>query len=32
VRPGVVDAAAHALGPLDCAFEVKRLDFDIDVR
>jgi len=30
-RPGVVDAAVHALGPLDCAFEVKCLDFEFDV-
>jgi hypothetical protein len=25
------NAAAHALGPLDCAFEVKGLDFEFDV-
>jgi len=31
VRPGVVDAAAHALGPLDFVVEVKCLDFEFDV-
>jgi len=30
-RSGVVDAAAQALSPLDCVFEVKCLGFEFDV-
>jgi len=30
-RPGVVDAAAHALGSGDFVFDVTVLDFEFDV-